>query len=218
METYFNQNNITNREIKIIFYNLIKAYNILKKNNIVHNDISPRNILIQSPETVKLCDFEDSFFFDKINGDDLFPVFNPLRRATINYLSPELMAWTKLADKINFIIYNPYKSNIFSLGLCLLNACGIDITNLNIFGSFWNIHIGKLLTVGYDYIVKDSLKQVSYNLLREELQDTIDKKIKEFPYDSLSKTLRKMLEVDMVERASFDKLYRDAKYYMGIFN
>lgn len=44
--------------------------------------------------------------------------------------------------------------------------------------------------------------KISYNLLRQTLQNAIDEKIKEFPYNFLIDTLRKMLEVDMVQRVN----------------
>lgn len=50
LQDFINENQLDSREIKILFYNLIKAYYILEENHIVHYDISPYNILIESPE------------------------------------------------------------------------------------------------------------------------------------------------------------------------
>lgn len=40
--------------MKILFYNLIKSFHILKANNIVHNDITLENILIESIDKAKI--------------------------------------------------------------------------------------------------------------------------------------------------------------------
>lgn len=131
------------------------------------------------------------------------------------------MTWHRKALEISYISYNPYKSNVFSLGLCLFSVCGLDIQYLNHFGINYDIFITAMLTINYDYIAKDSLKQVSNKLLRNELQNNINKKINEFPYNFLNRTLRKMLEVDIVdivERVTIDEVYEDAQFYAGIFD
>lgn len=128
------------------------------------------------------------------------------------------MTWCRNADKIICISYDPYKSNVFSLELCLLSVFGVDVHFLNYFGVAYDIHIIRMLTISYDYVAKDSLKKISYKLLRDELQNTINEKIKEFPYCFLSETLRKMLETDMLGRATIRKIYKDAKFFMGIID
>lgn len=75
-----------------------------------------------------------------------------------------------------------------------------------------------MLTISYDYIAKDSLRSISYKNLCYTLQEKIDQKIKEFPYESLRKILRKMLEVDMVKRADINQVFEEAKLHIGIFD
>ena len=53
--------NIGNREMKILFFNIIKAFHYLKEKNIVHNDISPANIVIKSIHEVKIIDYENYY-------------------------------------------------------------------------------------------------------------------------------------------------------------
>lgn len=217
---YMNQNlNLSYRDMKILFYNLIKAFYILKVNNVVHNDVSPNNILIESPEKIKIIDFENSFTNAKKYTENNFPVYTPSSRASGLYVSPELMTYRRrIFDDMKFIMYDPYKSEVFSLGLCFLYVCGIEINSLNLFGPNYDIHIKEMLVISYDYIAKDSLRKVSYKKLREELQVAIDKKIEENPYDFFNDILRRMLEVDMVERATIEEVYRDAKFNVGIFD
>ncbi|OMJ69413.1 hypothetical protein SteCoe_32863 [Stentor coeruleus] len=210
--------NLSYRDMKILFYNLIKAFHTLKEKKIVHNDISPINILIESPEKVKIIDFEISFKCINEYKDNNFPIYWPSYLASELYISPELMTWRRIPKIMKFIKYDPYKSDIFSLGLCFLDILGIDIKGLNIFGINYDIHIMEMLTISYDYIAKDSLRKISYRLLREELQNAIDERIEKNPYNYLNDTLRRMLEVDIVNRATIDEIYKDAKYHVGIFD
>lgn len=210
--------NLSEREMKILVFNLIKAYKILSQNNIVHSDVSPENILVESPEKVKLCDFTESFFLDKQKNKEKFPLIFPKKNVSINYLSPELRTWCNYAHKINCIFYDPFKSEIFSIGLVILKVTGIDITDLNIFDINDEIHIIKLLTVNYNYIVDDSLKSISYKRLKGKLHETIKNQIDREPYTSLKFLLKKMLKVDMVERADITEIYNIACFYMGKIN
>ncbi|OMJ85404.1 hypothetical protein SteCoe_13240 [Stentor coeruleus] len=207
------------REMKIMFYKIIEAYYILRKKNIVHHDVTSYNILVESPEKVKIIDFEHSSVFEKKIKGMLQKVL-PTKWVTPLFLSPELKTWTLLANTLSslFIKYNPFKSDVFSIGLSLLDACGIDIKGLNEFGKFYHIHIKELLTINYNYIVNDSLRRISYRILRDELQNTINKKIEDFPYDFLKQTLRKMLEVDFIKRASIKSIFKHAKHFMQILD
>ena len=50
-------------ELKIKLQQIIQAYDILKKERIVHSDVHPGNILIGFDNKIKLCDFEYSYKF-----------------------------------------------------------------------------------------------------------------------------------------------------------
>ncbi|OMJ71773.1 hypothetical protein SteCoe_29916 [Stentor coeruleus] len=222
---YTNQNtNINNREMKILFYNIVKGFYLLKENNIVHNDIKPENILVNSPEDIKICDFDNSFICTKTYKNNEFPAYSTKRWVTEEYCSPELMTYVRLTNKTNYLLYDPFKSDVFSLGLTFLSILRasdnkpISIEGLNMFGINYDVHILEIITKSYDYIVQDSLRQISYNMLRKELQNAIDKKIEGIKNDFLKEPLRKMLEVDMVQRATIDQIYNDAKFMMGIFD
>lgn len=44
-------------QIKEIFYQILKALSYLHKNNIIHWDVKPENLLISLNGVVKVCDF-----------------------------------------------------------------------------------------------------------------------------------------------------------------
>lgn len=217
LQQYIIQNQYpSERDMKLLFFHIIEAYYVLRKNNIVHGDVSPENILINTPEDVQLCDFGDSFFCDKNLEKDRFPIIFPKKWATVVFLSPELTTWINLSLALPWLKYDPYKSDIFSMGLSLLSACKIDIKGLNEYGLFRDVHIKEMLTINYNYIAGDSLRKVSYKILRENLQKNIDEKLSEFPYGSLREILRGMLEVDMIERSDIERTYKEIMYLMGL--
>ena len=92
---------------------LILTCSELQKNNIAHRDIKPQNILILSGR-YKLCDFGEAISFNK-NGVVIQKI-----RGTELYMSPILF----FGLKKNFakVKHNAYKSDVFSLGLCILLA------------------------------------------------------------------------------------------------
>ena len=47
----------TEEHIKIITYNLLCGLNFIHSTNLMHRDIKPQNILIDSNCQVKICDF-----------------------------------------------------------------------------------------------------------------------------------------------------------------
>lgn len=216
LEVFMNQNQkLGERDMNIMFYNIIKAYFFLNDQNIVHYDISPYNILVKSPEDVKICDFNDCYKSIKLNKGQ-FIKKTPGRWVTKPFLSPELMTWCRLSYDLGYLIYDPFKSDLFSIGLCLLKACKCDISNLNIFGKNFDVYIKAMLKNGYDYVAKNSLLKISYNIIRKKLQKVIDERIAEFPYDSLRSVLRSMLEVDMMKRVGIDQVYYEMKIKVGI--
>ncbi|OMJ67870.1 hypothetical protein SteCoe_34864 [Stentor coeruleus] len=219
LNDYIEQNKpLDNREMKLLFYNIIKIYYKLREKNIVHWDVSKNNILVKSSQKVYLCDFEHSFNFDKNLDTENFPTVWPKSCVTKDYLSPELMAWYRLSSDMRYLNYDPFKSEVFSLGLIFLSIGKISIEGLNKFGEHYDIiHIKALLTISYNYIVKDSLKVISYKMLANELQNLIDERINLCPYDFLKSILRKMLEVDMVKRSTINDIYHLAKCHVGNF-
>ena len=103
----------TEKEMFNIASQLIHTLSLLQKNHITHRDIKPQNILIINGY-YKLCDFgeirimkREGIVVQRIRGSEL-------------YMSPILFFGLR-ANMIQ-VKHNTYKSDVFSLGMCLLYA------------------------------------------------------------------------------------------------
>ena len=101
------------KELINIATQLIKTLSLLQKNHITHRDIKPQNILYVNG-FYKLCDFgeirimkREGIVVQRIRGSEL-------------YMSPILFYGLR-ANMIQ-VRHNTYKSDVFSLGMCLLYA------------------------------------------------------------------------------------------------
>ena len=101
----------TEKNLIDILFQLILTCSSLQKNNICHGDIKPQNILILN-SSYKLSDFgevkiipSDGLIEQEIGGTEL-------------YMSPILFFAMKKKEKA--ITHNAYKSDVFSLALCML--------------------------------------------------------------------------------------------------
>ena len=154
----------TEGELMEIINQLIKTFALLQKNNITHRDIKPQNILIAN-NMYKVCDFGEA----KIISTD--GVIQQNIRGTELYMSPIL--FKALNTRQKKVIHNTYKSDVFSLGMCILLAATLtyqslyDIRELDNMESVKNILV-KYLIVKYSYnFVGTLLKMLEVN---EELR------------------------------------------------
>ena len=111
----------TEYELLNITKQLVKTLSIMQKNNVTHRDIKPQNILIKEG-LYKLCDF-----------DEVKMVYNPQPcmhsvRGSELYMSPIL--FYAYQNKTPSIVHNTYKSDVFSLGMCILLAAGLTAKTL----------------------------------------------------------------------------------------
>ena len=106
----------TEQEIINIINQLISTLSLLQKNHITHRDIKPQNILVSNGQ-YKLCDFgeirvlkRDGLIVQRVRGSEL-------------YMSPIL--FNGLHQNLIQVKHNTYKSDVFSLGMCLFYAASL---------------------------------------------------------------------------------------------
>ena len=137
----------TEGELMEILNQLISSFALLQKNNITHRDIKPQNILIANNK-YKICDFGEA----KIIQTD--GVIQQSIRGTELYMSPIL--FKALNSRQKMVVHNTYKSDVFSLGMCILLAATLtyqslyDIRELDNMENVKNILV-KYLIAKYSY-------------------------------------------------------------------
>ena len=109
----FHQRYYSEYELYQIIYQLVKTLSIMQINKITHRDIKPQNVLIIN-EIYKLCDYGEAKI---INGNEL--VIQNVRGSQL-FMSPILFYAYK--HNISKVMHNTYKSDVFSLGMCILLA------------------------------------------------------------------------------------------------
>ena len=113
---YYSEN-----EIFIIMNQLIKTLSLLQKNQITHRDIKPQNVLI-SKGIYKISDFGEAktllmegIIASRVHGTEL-------------YMSPIL--FNGLKSHLTQVRHNTFKSDVFSLGMCLFYASTLTFSSL----------------------------------------------------------------------------------------
>ena len=106
-------------ELFIILKQIVSACSFLQKNNISHRDIKPQNILVFKNKVYKLIDFGEATRIEDMekNGKSLLQYS---LKGTELYMSPLLFNGLR-AGQID-VNHNIYKSDVYSLGLCMLYA------------------------------------------------------------------------------------------------
>lgn len=168
--------------------NLLDAFAYLQSLNIVHRDIKPQNIIVMENEGLKVIDFGLALEGRAMLRTQDYPVLG-----TVLYLAPTVKkAYMEMWDGRNptgSVVQNPFKSDVFSLGLTLYHMASLrPPTDLN------NLDQGE-----------------------EPLQRKINESIAALPYGEWAKVaLRKMLIVKESERPDFEQLknliYSDGMY------
>ena len=109
------------KEIVEILKQIIKGFLFLQENNIAHRDIKPQNILLFPNNIYKIADFGEAKNIKNIADQSTL-------RGSELYMSPVLYKGYKYNMKA--IMHNPYKSDVFSLGYCLLYALCLNLKAL----------------------------------------------------------------------------------------
>ena len=105
-------------ELIDILKQIIKGFLYLEKKHIAHRDIKPQNILLFPNNKYKIADFGEAK-----------NIQNKAQQSTLRgselYMSPLLYKGYKFNQKK--VVHNPYKSDVFSLGYCLLYAICLNL-------------------------------------------------------------------------------------------
>ena len=147
----------TEYELLNIVKQLVKTLSIMQKNNVTHRDIKPQNILIKGG-LYKLCDF-----------DEVKIVYHPQPcmhsvRGSELYMSPIL--FYAFQNKTPSIVHNTYKSDVFSLGMCILLAAGLtartlcDIREIKDMNIITEIIVSRLLNMYSPNLIKLIIKML----------------------------------------------------------
>ena len=145
-----NKDYYTEGELFDILKQLTETFSLLQKNHITHRDIKPQNVLIVNG-VYKVCDFGEAKVID---GCD---VIRQTIKGTELYMSP--IIFRALNKKQNQLVHNTYKSDVFSLGMCILLAATLtfqslyDIRELKDMDKIKNILIKYLIAkFSYDFV------------------------------------------------------------------
>ena len=172
----------TEYELMSILFCLVKSLSILQQQNISHRDIKPQNILIlkdsNSNKVYKLADFGEAKELMK----DERPTNKQTLRGTELYMSPILFYALRGRKKLRYVQHNPYKSDVFSFGLCSLFAATLGFESLcDVRGLKSNISI---------YVVVEKYLRFKYS-------------------DNVINIISKMLDINETTRVDFVQLERE---------
>ena len=170
----------TEEELIYIMEQLTSALLYMKeKLNITHRDIKPQNVLIFEGGIYKLADFGEA------KEIKLKKNINTLRGTEL-YMSPALYNGLKVNK--DDIEHDPFKSDLFSLGFCLVYAATM---NFNLLYELRNIHDDEQIR----------------NRIRGQLKDNYSPKFIEI--------INKMVELDEKNRIDFKELADEIKNKYG---
>jgi serine/threonine protein kinase len=114
------RNYYTENELVLILKKLVNTFSALQKANVSHRDIKPQNILVCKGGILKIADFGEAKKYINKNNDN--NTIKQTIRGTELYMSPIL--FNSLRNKMiyKYTKHNTYKSDVFSLGYCMLLA------------------------------------------------------------------------------------------------
>ena len=112
------KNNYSEKEIFKILKQLTSGLSYLQNKKIAHRDIKPHNILVFPNNVYKIADL----------GEAKTKIQNKKQKGIIIgselFMSPLL--YSGLTSHENYIDNNPFKSDVFSLGYCIVYAMSLN--------------------------------------------------------------------------------------------
>ena len=172
----------TEKELMTILSSLINTFADLQKQNISHRDIKPQNILIFKDNKYKLADFGEAKELYK----DIAPTNKQTLRGTELYMAPALFYALRSKKVIKYINHNPYKSDVFSFGLCSLFAATLCFESI--------------------YDIRELKNNVSIHVILEKYLR------KHYSYDVIN-IISHMLDINETTRKDFIEMKEEFKLY-----
>ena len=175
------KNYYSEKELIKILKQLSSALVYLQNNQIAHRDIKPENIILfheNGGVVYKICDFGEAKEKIKVNSR------HKSIRGTDFYMSPIL--FKGLTQEEKFVRDNAYKSDVFSLGYCMIIACVLDFNFIN---KIRNIEEQTKV----DKIIRESLEnRYSYNFIRVLLKMVVYSEKERIDFLGLEKLINEL--------------------------
>lgn len=154
-------------EIVEILKQIIKGFLFLQDKDISHRDIKPQNILLFPNNVYKIADFGEAKNIKNIAQQSTL-------RGSELYMSPVLYKGYKFNQKN--VMHNPYKSDVFSLGYCLVYAMCL---NLNVLESLRELTTMRSIIACIDkhivhHLYSDKLMNLIYKMIEPNEDQRID--------------------------------------------
>ena len=113
-------------ELIIILKQLVHTFAELQRHKISHRDIKPQNILLFLDNSFRIADFGEAKEMMTNNRATIKQTI----RGTELYMSPILFHALQKKNISKYTEHNTFKSDVFSLGLCLLFAATLTFNSL----------------------------------------------------------------------------------------
>ena len=157
---------------------IIKGFLFLQDKNIAHRDIKPQNILLFPNNIYKIADFGEAKFIKNIAEQSTL-------RGSELYMSPLLYKGYKYNQKN--VLHNPFKSDVFSLGYCLLYAMCLNLKVLEVVRELTTMK--SIISNINKFIVKNKYSDKLINIVYKMIEPTEDLR---YDFEDLSLELEKL--------------------------
>ena len=114
----------TESELINILIQLTSALHFLQSQGVSHRDIKPQNVLVFKNKVYKIADFGEAKQIEKMSQNRQI---NTLRGTEL-YMSPLLFNGLK-TNQLD-IKHNVFKSDVYSLGLCILFSATLTVNSI----------------------------------------------------------------------------------------
>ena len=173
------KNNYSEKEIFKILKQLTSGLSYLQNKKIAHRDIKPHNILVFPNNVYKIADLGEAETKIKNKTQKGIVIGSEL------FMSPLLYYGLTSPQNYNYIYNHPFKSDVFSLGYCIIYAMSLNENFLhNIRESDNQFYYERRIK---QYFEKDypTIKDIAINMVKYKEEDRFD-------FQQLEKELNKI--------------------------